>query len=129
MIKSSNKKQHHQQYPFERFASIRRYTGCDFLTIDPSWMLYISDTNGQFNLWRQRSALSPDGEQYAPHQLTHFIDESVRHVFPSPVDNSVIFFADTQGNENFQVYKIDNIFNSWPEQITFDSTIRHEWGQ
>ena len=27
-------------------------------------------------------------------QLTNFIDDAVRHVFPSPVDNSIIFFAD-----------------------------------
>ncbi len=129
MVNNFNKKHQQRQYPFERFASIRRFTGFDFLKINPSWMLYISDTNGQFNLWRQRSTLSPDGEQYAPYQLTHFIDESVRHVFSSPVDNSVIFFADTQGNENFQIFKIDNIFDSWPEQITFGSKIRHEWGQ
>jgi Tol biopolymer transport system component len=61
--------------------------------------------------------------------LTHFIDESVRHVFSSPVDNSVIFFADAQGTENFQIYKMDNIFDSWPERITFDSETRYEWGQ
>ncbi len=116
MVNNFNKKQQRQQYPFERFASIRRFTSFDFLKINPSWMLYISDTNGQFNLWRQRSTLSPDGEQYAPYQLTHFIDESVRHVFSSSVDNSVIFFADTQGNENFQIFKVDDIFDSWPEQ-------------
>jgi len=23
----------------------------DFLTNDPSWIIYIADTNGQFNLW------------------------------------------------------------------------------
>jgi dipeptidyl aminopeptidase/acylaminoacyl peptidase len=124
-----NHKKQQQQYPFERFASIIRYTGFDFLNINPKWMIYISDANGQFNLWRQRSTLSPDGEQYAPNQITHFIDESVRHVFSSPKDNSLIFFADTQGNENFQIYKINDIFNSWPEQITFDPNTRHEWGQ
>ncbi|MBA3284569.1 MAG: S9 family peptidase, partial [Nitrosopumilus sp.] len=129
MMNNFNKRQQQQQYPFERFTAIRRFTGFDFLKTNPFWMLYIADTNGQFNLWRQRSTLSPDGEQYAAYQLTHFIDESVRHVFSSPADNSVIFFADTQGNENFQIFKIDNIFDSWPEQITFDPKIRHEWGQ
>ncbi|MEJ7642669.1 MAG: prolyl oligopeptidase family serine peptidase [Candidatus Nitrosocosmicus sp.] len=129
MMNNFNKRQQQQQYPFERFAAIRRFTGFDFLKTNPFWMLYIADTNGQFNLWRQRSTLSPDGEQYAAYQLTHFIDESVRHVFSSPVDNSVIFFADDQGNEKFQIFKIDNIFDSWPEQITFDPKIRQEWGQ
>lgn len=42
-------------YPFERFASIRSYTSFNFLKADPSWIIYTADTNGQFNLWRQRS--------------------------------------------------------------------------
>jgi Prolyl oligopeptidase family len=116
------------QYPFERFASVRSYTGFDFLKKDPSWIIYIADTNGQFNLWRQRSSLSSNGEPYASYQLTNFIDDAVRHIFSSPVDNSIIFFADHQGAENFQIYKIDDAFHSWPELITQNSKVRHEWG-
>ena len=121
-------RQHHVRYPFERFASVTSYTGFDFLTNDPSWIIYIADTNGQFNLWRQRSTLSSEGEPYATYRLTNFIEEAVRHVFPSPVDNSIIFFADHQGTENFQIYKIDDAFHSWPESITQNSKVRHEWG-
>jgi dipeptidyl aminopeptidase/acylaminoacyl peptidase len=131
MNKLDDKPQQQQQqgrYPFERFASVRSYTGFDFLRKDPSWIIYIADTNGQFNLWRQRSSLSSDGEPYASYQLTNFIDDAVRHVFPSPVDNSIIFFADNQGAENFQIYKIDDAFHSWPELITQNSKVRHEWG-
>jgi Tol biopolymer transport system component/dienelactone hydrolase len=117
-----------RRYPFERFASVRSYTGFDFLKKDPSWLIYIVDINGQFNIWRQRSSLSSDGEPYASYQLTNFIDDPVRHVFTSPVDNSIIFFADRQGTENFQIYKIDDAFYSWPERITQNSKIRHEWG-
>jgi hypothetical protein len=117
-----------RQYPFERFASVRSYTGFDFLKKDPSWLIYIADTNGQFNVWRQRSNLSFDGERYASYQLTNFIDDTVRHVFPSPVDNSIIFFADHQGTENFQIYKIKDAFSSWPEPITQNLKVRHEWG-
>ena len=116
------------KYPFERFASVRSYSGFDFLKMDPSWIIYIADTSGQFNLWRQRSTLSSDGQPYASYQLTNFIDDAVRHVFPSPVDNSIIFFADYQGKENFQIYKIDDAFHSWPESITRNSKVRHEWG-
>jgi len=86
--------QQHVRYPFERFASVTSYIGFDFLTTDPSWMIYIADTNGQFNLWRQRSTLSSEREPYASYRLTNFIDEAVRHIFPSPVDDSIIFFAD-----------------------------------
>jgi len=130
MDKVVDKQPQQQQgrYPFERFASVRSYTGFDFLKKDPSWIIYIADTSGQFNIWRQRSNLSSDGEPCASYQLTNFIDDAVRHVFPSPVDNSVIFFADHQGAENFQIYKIDDVFHSWPELITQNSTVRHEWG-
>ncbi|MGC2570170.1 MAG: prolyl oligopeptidase family serine peptidase [Candidatus Nitrosopolaris sp.] len=120
--------QQHVRYPFERFASVTSYIGFDFLTTDPSWMIYIADTNGQFNLWRQRSTLSSEREPYASYRLTNFIDEAVRHIFPSPVDNNIIFFADHQGTENFQIYKIDDVFHSWPESITQNTKVRHEWG-
>ncbi|MDF0681169.1 MAG: prolyl oligopeptidase family serine peptidase [Candidatus Nitrosocosmicus sp.] len=89
--------------------------------------MYISDINGQFNLWRYNSNLTYEG-QCSPYPLTNFIDHSIRHFFSSPADNSLIFFADHQGDENFQIYKIDDIFNSWYEPITSDPKIRHEWG-
>ena len=123
----SNKIQH-RQFPFERFASTRRFTDFDFLKKDPSWILYISDISGQFNLWRQPSIYNPDRKYYQPYQITNFIDESIRHIFSSPIDNSIIFFADKQGTENFQIYKIKDIFNSWPEKITIDEKVRYEWG-
>jgi dipeptidyl aminopeptidase/acylaminoacyl peptidase len=123
-----NKQLQQRPYPFERLASVRSYTGFDFLKKDPSWLIYIADTNGQFNVWRQRSSLSSNGEPYASYQLTNFIDDAVRHIFPSPVDNSIIFFADHQGTENFQIYKIEDVFYSWPERITQNSKVRYEWG-
>jgi len=36
----------------------------------------------------------------ASYQLTNFLDE------------------DHHGKENFQIYKIDDVFHSWPERIT-----------
>ena len=129
MNRPNNKLQREQGlYPFERFAAVTSYTGFDFLTKDPSWIIYIADTNGQFNLWRQRSTLGAEGEPYSSYRLTNFIDEAVRHVFPSPVDDSIIFFADHQGAENFQIYKIDDALHSWPESITQNLKVRHEWG-
>jgi dipeptidyl aminopeptidase/acylaminoacyl peptidase len=116
------------QYPIERFISIRRYSTFDFLRQDSSWIIYAADLNGQFNLWRQRSYLSPEEDYYAPHQLTTFVDDVVRAAFPSPVDNNVIFFADYQGNENFQIYQVD-AFHGWPEPITQSPKVKHEWGR
>jgi hypothetical protein len=45
---------------------------------------------------------------YTSYQLTNFIHDSVRHIFSSPIDNSLVFFADYQGTENFQIYKISD---------------------
>ena len=127
-VNDKQQRQIQRSYPFERFASVRSYTGFDFFKKDPSWIVYVADTNGQFNVWRQRSSLSSDGEPYTSYQLTNFIDDAVRHIFPSPVDNSIIFFADHHGTENFQIYKIDDAFHSWPEPITQKLKVRYEWG-
>jgi hypothetical protein len=106
------------QYPFNRFASIRRYTSFDFLKQDPSQIIYVADISGQFNLWRQKIMSSEhNGEPYTSYQLTNFIDDSVRHIFSSPINNSLVFFADYQGTENFQIYKIRDAFHSWPDCI------------
>ena len=96
MYNMSKRNKRQSEYPFDRFTSIRRYSSFDFLKKDPSWIIYIADTNGQFNLWRQRCTLIQD-EPYASYQLTNFIDDAVRNAFTSPVDNSIIFFADHQG--------------------------------
>lgn len=37
--------------------------------------------------------------------LPIFIDDSIRHAFPSPIDNGLVFFADNQRTENFQIQK------------------------
>jgi Tol biopolymer transport system component len=81
------------------------------------------------NLWFSPTGwVASKGEPYASYRLTNFIEEAVRHVFPSQVDNSIIFFADHRGTENFQIYKIDDAFHSWPESITQNPKVRHEWG-
>ena len=97
----------YSKYSFEQFAPIRRYTYFDFLGNESSWIIYTADTTGQFNLWRQRSNLNTKGEPYASYQLTNFVDDIVRVAFSSPIDNSIIFFADYQGTENYQIYYLD----------------------
>jgi dipeptidyl aminopeptidase/acylaminoacyl peptidase len=136
---ATNKVDKHR-FPFDRFASIRRYTSFDFLKKDSSWILYIVDTNGQFNLWRQRSSLpqkndesnddggSGEREPYASYQLSNFMDDAVRSAFSSPIDNSIVFFADHHGTENFQIWRIDDAFFPWPTLITGNSKARYEPG-
>ncbi|MGB6527041.1 MAG: hypothetical protein WBF33_02940 [Candidatus Nitrosopolaris sp.] len=84
-------KQQQSEYPFDRFVAIRRYSGFDFLKKDPSWIIYIADTNGQFNLWRQRCTLGQEdgiSEAYSPYQLTNFIDDAAM-LYDSLLDFSV----------------------------------------
>src|SRR5215211_304174 len=117
------------QYSYNDFASFIHYTFFDFFKHDPSWMIYISDTNGQYNLWKQKFLVQNkiDSNNYSPIQMTSFIDESVRAIFCSPVNNNVIFFADYQGNENYQIYCLDIInHNIW--SITENQNIKYEWG-
>ena len=52
-VNDKQQRQIPRPYPFERFASVRSYTGFDFLKKDPSWLIYVADTTGQFNVWRQ----------------------------------------------------------------------------
>ena len=64
---------------------------------------------------------------YSPIQMTSFIDQSVRAIFSSPIDNNVIFFADFQGNENYQIYCLDMINeNTW--SLTENQNTKYEWG-
>jgi hypothetical protein len=49
--------------------------------------------------------LSSEGEPYASYRLTNFIDEAIRNVFPSPVDNSIIFFAENPSQKTFRFTK------------------------
>jgi hypothetical protein len=68
-VNDKQQRQIQRSYPFERFASVRSFTGFNFLNKDPSRIVYVADTNGQFNVWRQRSSLSSDGEPYTSYLI------------------------------------------------------------
>mgnify|MGYP000663309103 CR=1 FL=1 len=109
-----------KRYPYERYIAIRRYLDCTFL-MDSNWVVYICDTSGQFNLWKQRSYVGD--EPYQAHQLTTYVDKVVRAVYTSRVDNTIVFFADKLGDENYQVYELG--VDGWPEQLTDKPNVRH----
>ena len=85
-----------REYSYERFAAIRRYGSFGFLS-DCDWIIYVCDASGQFNIWRQRSCVGEDAFQ--PCQLTSFLDDTVRKLYTSKVDDAIIFFADKNGDE------------------------------
>ena len=91
---------------------------------------------GQYLGWTQRishnnvPSRTIDTNEYLhkPTQLTQFVDESVRYVFSTPADDrSLIFFADYQGTENYQIYSMD-LFNRGLKPITHNPEVKYEWG-
>jgi dipeptidyl aminopeptidase/acylaminoacyl peptidase len=111
-------------YSFERFAARRVYFDYDFLAGSGD-IVYSANTSGQFNVWRQAA---PRGREFGPaRQLTAFVDWSVRNVTASPDGRTLIVFADQDGDENYQVFKVD-AEKGWQAPIVLKSGVRHESG-
>jgi dipeptidyl aminopeptidase/acylaminoacyl peptidase len=114
------------------FASIVNYKDFSFLGDSSEHLLYISDQDGQFNLWRQKTDFKDKINSTSSQSLTHFKNESVRSAFTSPKTkknkNQIVFFADRDGNQNYQIFQINDLFNSSIETLTQNSDVRHEWG-
>ena len=107
------------KYAFEQFIAVRRYQPALSFSPDGSEIAYITNTSGQYNLWKQ-----PSGGGY-PIQLTLFIDQAVRDVAWSPDGSTIAFTADRDGNEFKQVYTIP-ANGGLPELITPAEGVRHE---
>jgi dipeptidyl aminopeptidase/acylaminoacyl peptidase len=99
------------KYTFEQFAAMRRYMPVLSFSPDGSEIVYVTNTSGQYNLWRQSSAGG------YPHQITTFVDQSVREAAWSPDGQTILFTADRQGNEMHQIYRIP-ARGGRPEQLT-----------
>lgn len=87
------------QYTFDQFIAARRYQGNIAFAPDGSEVAYITDTSGQFNIWRQ----SVRGGW--PFQVTTFETNTVRQVQWAP-SGHLYFLADNNGDEKFQVYRV-----------------------
>jgi hypothetical protein len=113
------------------FAFIVNYKDFSFLGDSSEHLLYISDKDGQFNLCRQKTDFKDKINSSSSQSITHFKNESVRSAFTSPNTknkNQIVFFADRDGNQNYQIFKINDLFNSSIETLTQNSNVRHEWG-
>ncbi len=113
-----------RQYPFEQYASRRLYYSFDFLPNSKD-VVYSANTSGQFNVWRQNPPTGTVREE--PRQLTGFVEWSVRHVKSHPSGKWVLAYADKDGDENYQLFRVD-AENGWQEQLVYDPKVRHEWG-
>ena len=61
-------------------------------------------------------------------RATHFIHDSIRSAFPSHMNNEIVFFAGRDGNQNYQIYRIRNLYDVDIEAITKNHKAQHEWG-
>jgi dipeptidyl aminopeptidase/acylaminoacyl peptidase len=92
------------KYPIDQLINVRSYQGSaaapPALTFSPdgSDLLYTTNISGQFNLWRQ----SVRGGY--PYQLTAFTEQTVREASYSPDGRSIVFTADTHGDEFHQIF-------------------------
>jgi dipeptidyl aminopeptidase/acylaminoacyl peptidase len=111
-------------YPFERYTARRLYYAFDFLpgTRD---ILYSANTSGQFNLWRQ--AQPKNSVPGAARQLTGFDEWSVRSIAPHPSGRYVLAFADKDGDENFQIFKVDTD-EGWQTPLVMKPKVRNTFG-
>ena len=105
----------------DQFAATRNYQGGLTFSPDGSQIAYSTNTSGQFNIWRQSS----DGG-YA-HQVTSFTDHAVRELQWSPDGSKLLFLADHQGNEQFQLHLVDPE-NGWPEALPGEPDVQNHLG-
>jgi dipeptidyl aminopeptidase/acylaminoacyl peptidase len=112
-------------YTFNQFAAIRRYFTNAGATLtwspDSEWLAYITNTSGQFNLWKQPS----DGGY--PMQLTMFTNRIARNGAWSPDGKTILLSADYQGDEYHQLYLIP-ANGGEPERITHEPHAQHYIG-
>ena len=104
---------------FEQFYAVRRLQVLSNLAFSPDGetIAYSTDASGQFNLWTQ-----PVRGGWAT-QLTTFEDKAVRWIRWLP-SGDILFFADTGGNEKYQLYRIGER-GGWPERITKHDDVQY----
>jgi dipeptidyl aminopeptidase/acylaminoacyl peptidase len=103
---------------FEQFFAIRRFQPALAFTPDGRRILFVTDTSGQFNLWRVSVA---GGRQQ---QLTAFDANTVRSVAPAPDGKTIVLTADQDGDEFHQIYGLPAT-GGWPEQWTDAPQVQH----
>lgn len=85
---------------YQDFADVISYQGTLAFSPDGSHIAYSSNASGQFNLWVQ----PVDGGEAK--QLTDYTDRAVRDVAWSPDGSRILFTADREGDEFYQLFLI-----------------------
>jgi len=105
----------------ERFAQM--WAPNDVTYLRPRELAVVTNITGQFNLWRQ--TLGAHGEPGFLRALTLYRDRTVRLVVPFPDGHTMVFAADQQGDEQFQLFRVDDRGGD-PVPLTDDRKVRHE---
>ncbi len=84
---------------FTRFYAVRAHIGPIAFSPDLAQVAYITNTSGQFNIWRQSA-----GGGWAA-QVTTFEDESARSLIWAP-NGDIIAAADGAGSEQYDLFTI-----------------------
>ena len=114
-----------QPHPLDRFTAHRSYHQPAFLpgTRD---IVYLANTSGQFNLWRQ--SMPSGGNLGHAAQLTGFEDWSAKMQYPDPAGTEILLFADKGGDENCQIFSVDPMCG-WQTPIVFEPDVKHRYGR
>lgn len=107
--------------PYERFG--QHWTQLDLAFLGTGELVYATNVTGQFNLWSQR--LGSGGAPGPLRALTLYRDRSVRLVEPARDGHVVYFMADQDGDEQFQIFRLDTRGGD-PVPLTDDRKVRHE---
>lgn len=101
-----------------QYYAVRRFAPTLAFTPDSSGLLFSANISGQLNLWR----LPVEGGW--PRQLTTFEDRAVRQVAPAPDGATIVFTADRDGDECYQLYAV-GAAGGWPQAWTGAPEAQH----
>ena len=104
--------------PFERFFAVRRFQPALAFAPDGESVYFSSNISGRFNLWR-----TPVAGGW-PDQLTAFHDRTVRAIAVRTQDGAVLFSADKDGDEYYQLYLLEP--GGWPTRLTTRDDVQYE---
>src|SRR5689334_25004183 len=100
------------------FRPTRRLQDIAAVSPDGTTAAYVDDSCGQFNLVVQRIS---DGTR---RQLTESTEATVREAVWHPDGQSLVYLADTNGNENAQIYRV-GLEGDQPEPLTAAPDVQH----
>ena len=113
-----------KSYSFAQFAAVRNHNDLSF-NPDGSWVTYVANTTGQFNIWKQPVRPDAAGRPLAAIQLTALQESSARRAVWSPDGSRILTSADFHGTENFQLFGVPAA-EGWHYPLTDNPDVRNE---